>query len=56
MTTLVISIREDESLKFAAKRMYERGIRALPVVSKDGRLTGMVAKRHVIKVLAEAGS
>ena len=54
MTTPVILAGVEEGLKAAARRMYERGIGALPVVDENNKLVGMVAKRHVIKVTAEA--
>lgn len=54
MTSPVISAREEEGVKAAARRMYERGIGALPVVDRNGKLVGIVAKRHIVKVLAEA--
>ena len=43
MSAPVVSVREDETVRAAAKRMLERGIGAMPVISASGATIGMVS-------------
>ncbi len=47
MTEGVITIEPDTEIKDAAKMMFERNFRHLPVVSKDGRLLGIASLRRL---------
>jgi CBS domain-containing protein len=49
MSTPAITINEDESLRKAAKIFTERSFSHLPVL-KDGRLSGVMDRRDVLKV------
>jgi acetoin utilization protein AcuB len=46
MSRNVITITPDQSLRMARERMYEHGIRRLPVV-RNGKLVGIVTDRDV---------
>ena len=50
MTAPAITIRPFDFVSYAAHIMYERRIRCLPVVDRDGRLTGMISRADVLKV------
>jgi CBS domain-containing protein len=43
MSAPVVTVREDESVRVAARRMLERGIGAMPVISHSGAAIGMVS-------------
>lgn len=45
MTSGVVSIAPDETMLAAGRRMRERDVRALPVVSEEGRVVGLVSQR-----------
>src|SRR5438067_2205768 len=47
MTESVITIEPDTEIKDAAKMMFERNFRHLPVVNKDGRLMGIASLRRL---------
>ena len=47
MTEGVITIQPETEIKDAAKMMFERNFRHLPVVSKDGRLMGIASLRRL---------
>ncbi len=53
MSTDVETIAEDTPLDQVAKRMDERHIKRLPVL-RDGRVVGIVARKDLIRSLAEA--
>jgi len=46
----VVAIREDASVGEAARLMLERGIRHLVVVDSEGKLTGVISIRDVVKI------
>jgi len=50
MSTPAITIRPFDFVSYAAHIMYERRIRCLPVVDRDGRLAGMISRADVLKV------
>ena len=47
MTESVITIEPDTEIKDAAKMMFEKNFRHLPVVNKDGRLMGIASLRRL---------
>jgi CBS domain-containing protein len=47
MTDSVITIEPETEIKDAAKMMFERNFRHLPVVNKDGRLLGIASLRRL---------
>lgn len=47
MTESVITIEPETEIKDAAKMMFERNFRHLPVVNKDGRLLGIASLRRL---------
>jgi CBS domain-containing protein len=53
MSTPVTTVREDDDLFDALARMREAGVRRLPVVDGDGKLSGLLAVDNVLEVLAE---
>jgi CBS domain-containing protein len=55
MTAGVITIEPDADVKTAAKTMLEKGISALPVVDKNGKLVGIISEGDLIR-RTEAGT
>lgn len=53
MSQPLATVLEDDDLFDALARMREHGVRRLPVVNADGRLTGLLAVDNVLEVLAE---
>lgn len=51
MESKVITIREDALLVEAAEKMRLHNIRHLPVVDKEGRLTGLFTQRDLFRIL-----
>jgi CBS domain-containing protein len=49
MTTPVVSIRRDLTADDALKMMLEKHIRHLPVVDRDGALSGMLSVRSLLQ-------
>src|SRR3954462_9681563 len=47
MTESVVTIAPDTEIKDAAKMMFEKNFRHLPVVNKDGRLMGIASLRRL---------
>jgi CBS domain-containing protein len=47
-----VTVRPFDFVSYAAHLMYERRIRCLPVVDRDGRLTGMVSSGDVLRVFS----
>jgi CBS domain-containing protein len=50
MSKPAITIRPFDFVSYAAHIMYERRIRCLPVVDRDGRLAGMISRADVLTV------
>lgn len=48
MTTDVISVKDDMSVKKLAEVLFENRINGVPVMDKDNRLTGVVTERDII--------
>jgi CBS domain-containing protein len=47
MTESVVTIEPDTEIKDAAKMMFEKNFRHLPVVNKEGRLMGIASLRRL---------
>jgi signal-transduction protein with cAMP-binding, CBS, and nucleotidyltransferase domain len=57
MTTDVVTIRPEDSIKRIARVLEESGLRALPVVDGSGRLLGTITERGIaVKVIARGES
>ena len=55
MTTPVVTIGEDRQLSEAVNVMLAKGVKRLPVVDKEGRLTGMISRLDIFRtVMREA--
>jgi CBS-domain-containing membrane protein len=50
MTKPVVTVGPDELVSHAARLMYDKRIKRLPVVSDDGRLVGIVTRSDVLSV------
>ena len=55
MTESVVTIEPDTDIKDAAKMMFQRNFRHLPVVNKDGRLLGIASLRRLSQYEFEHG-
>ncbi len=53
MTTPAITVRKTDDLKNAARLMYERRLKRLPVVDADGRLVGVIGRLDVLSSVAK---
>jgi len=49
MTRDVCTVSPDATLQDAAETLVSKGLRALPVVDKEGRLIGLLTRRHVLQ-------
>jgi CBS domain-containing protein len=54
MTEPAVTITADATVAEAARVMYKRGVKRLPVVDSDGRLLGVVSRHDVIKVFVRS--
>jgi CBS domain-containing protein len=54
MTTPAITITEDASLASAARMLDAARVKRLPVVTIDGRLTGIVSRRDLVRLYARS--
>jgi CBS-domain-containing membrane protein len=50
MTTAVVAVRPDDTVEHAAKLMYDRRVKRLPVTSESGHLVGIVSRADVLSV------
>jgi CBS-domain-containing membrane protein len=50
MTSPAYTVRPDDTVEQAARIMYRRNVKRLPVVDKDGRLAGIVSRADVLAV------
>ncbi|MFL6123611.1 CBS domain-containing protein [Actinophytocola sp.] len=50
MTSPVRAVHADEPVSFAARLLAEEGIRRLIVIDRDGRVTGVVSRRDLLRV------
>ena len=53
MTTAVLKVCEHDSIFEIAQRMRARGVRRVPVVSKQGELVGVLAQDDILALLGE---
>ena len=49
MSPDVCTIAPDATLQDAAEKMVSKGLRALPVIDQEGRLIGLLTRRHVLQ-------
>jgi len=52
MTTAVVAVRPEDTVEHAAKLMYHRGVKRLPVTDESGRLVGIISRADVLSVFA----
>jgi CBS domain-containing protein len=50
MTTAVVAVRPDDSVEHAARLMYDRGVKRLPVTDENRRLVGIISRADVLSV------
>ncbi|HWM98380.1 MAG TPA: CBS domain-containing protein, partial [Streptosporangiaceae bacterium] len=50
MTTAVVAVRPDDTVEHAAKLMYDRRVKRLPVTGENGRLVGIISRADVLSV------
>jgi CBS domain-containing protein len=56
MTTAVVAVRPDDTVEHAAKLMYDRGVKRLPVTDESGRLAGIISRADVLSVFDRTDS
>lgn len=52
MTTPIVTIQEDETVVSAVNMMLEKHVKRLPVLDKNGRLSGMLSRLDVFQIVA----
>jgi CBS domain-containing protein len=50
MTAAVVAVRPEDTVEHAAKLMYDRRVKRLPVTDADGRLVGIISRADVLSV------
>ena len=55
MTTAVAAVRPDDTVEHAARLMYDRGVKRLPVTDENGRLAGIISRADVLSVFDRTG-
>jgi CBS domain-containing protein len=50
MTATVVAVRPQDTVEHAAKLMYDRRVKRLPVTDADGHLVGIVSRADVLSV------
>ena len=50
MTTAVVAVRPDDTVEHAARLMYDRRVKRLPVTDADGHLAGIISRADVLSV------
>jgi len=50
MTTAVVAARPDDTVEHAARLMYDRKVKRLPVTDAHGRLVGIISRADVLSV------
>src|SRR5215475_7466186 len=50
MTTAVVAVRPEDTVEHAAKLMYDRGVKRLPVTDESGHLVGIISRADVLSV------
>jgi CBS-domain-containing membrane protein len=56
MTTAVAAVRPEDTVEHAARLMYDRGVKRLPVTDERGRLVGIVSRADVLSVFDRTDS
>jgi CBS domain-containing protein len=56
MTTAVVAVRPDDTVENAAKLMYDRGVKRLPVTDESGHLVGIISRADVLSVFDRTDS
>jgi CBS domain-containing protein len=54
MTATVVAVRPDDTVEHAARLMYDRRVKRLPVTDADGHLAGIVSRADVLSVFSRA--
>jgi CBS-domain-containing membrane protein len=50
MTTAVVAVRPEDTVQHAAKLMYDRRVKRLPVTDASGHLVGIISRADVLSV------
>jgi len=50
MTTAVVAVGPRDTVEHAARLMYDRGVKRLPVTDESGRLVGIISRADVLSV------
>ncbi|HTQ88152.1 MAG TPA: CBS domain-containing protein [Streptosporangiaceae bacterium] len=50
MTAAVVAVRPEDTVEHAAKLMYDRGVKRLPVTDESGHLVGIISRSDVLSV------
>jgi len=50
MTAAVVAVRPEDTVEHAARLMYDRRVKRLPVTNEDGRLVGIISRADVLSV------
>ena len=50
MTATVVAVRPDDTVEHAARLMYDRRVKRLPVTDADGHLVGIISRADVLSV------
>ena len=50
MTAAVVAVRPEDTVEHAAKLMYDRGVKRLPVTDENGHLVGIISRADVLSV------
>ena len=50
MTAAVVAVRPEDTVEHAAKLMYDRRVKRLPVTDADGHLVGIISRADVLSV------
>jgi CBS domain-containing protein len=56
MTTAVVAVRPEDTVEHAAKLMYDRGVKRLPVTNENGHLVGILSRADVLSVFDRTDS
>jgi CBS domain-containing protein len=54
MTTAVVAVRPEDTVEHAAKLMYDRRVKRLPVTDESGHLVGIVSRADVLAVFGRS--
>jgi CBS domain-containing protein len=50
MTATVVAVRPEDTVEHAARLMYDRRVKRLPVTDADGRLVGIISRADVLSI------